>query len=193
MGFESGALSFHAFFLPEGLEPTAMERFAARPLPPLKTLTGDQPIHGWAGPCHALDGDLSEAHCWRGDWLWFAHVTARRQVPPSYLRAAILDIIPADVTEAALAQVQATQEEAQRKEGDLTQRIAAMLEKFAAIGIDRDTIETYIGRSVDHITPALFARLGQAYKAITEGVSTADDIFGASRARATQKKEAAKS
>ena len=90
MGFESGALSFHAFFLPEGLEPTAMERFAARPLPPLKTLTGDQPIHGWAGPCHALDGDLSEAHCWRGDWLWFAHVTARRQVPPSYLRAAIL-------------------------------------------------------------------------------------------------------
>lgn len=116
-----------------------------------------------------------------------ANAAARR------LRAAILDIIPADVTEAALAQVQATQEEAQRKEGDLGQRIASMLDKFAAIGIDRDTIETYIGRSVDHITPALFARLGQAYKAITEGVSTADDIFGASRARAAQKKEAAKS
>ena len=90
MGFESGSLSFHAFFLPQSLEPTAMERFAARPLPPIKTLVGDQPIHGWAGPLHALDAELTEEHCWRGDWLWFAHVTARKQVPPSYLRAAIL-------------------------------------------------------------------------------------------------------
>ena len=90
MGFESGTLSFHAFTLPRPLDPTDIARFAARVLPPVKTLTGDQPIHGWAGPLHALDTDLTEEHCWRGDWLWFAHVTARKQVPPSYLRASIL-------------------------------------------------------------------------------------------------------
>ena len=90
MGFESGSLSFHAFYLSKGLTPDVMPRFAERALPPLKTLTGEQPLHGWAGPSHALDGDLTEAHCWRGDWLWFAHVTARKQVPPSYLRAATM-------------------------------------------------------------------------------------------------------
>ena len=90
MGFESGSLSFHAFYLSKGFEPGDIERFAARPLPPIKTLVGDQPLHGWAGPLHALDGDLTEAHCWRGDWLWLAHVTARKAVPPSYLRATLL-------------------------------------------------------------------------------------------------------
>ena len=90
MGFESGSLSFHAFYLSKGFEPGDIERFAARPLPPIKTLVGDQPLHGWAGPLHALDGDLTEAHCWRGDWLWLAHVTARKAVPPSFLRATLL-------------------------------------------------------------------------------------------------------
>ena len=90
MGFESGSLSFHAFYLSKDFVPGDVEKFAARPLPPLKTLTGDQPLHGWAGPLHALDQDLSEAHCWRGDWLWLAHVTARKAVPPSYLRATLL-------------------------------------------------------------------------------------------------------
>ena len=90
MGFESGSLSFHAFYLSKPFEPGDVERFAARPLPPIKTLAGDQPLHGWAGPLHALDGDLTEAHCWRGDWLWLAHVTARKAVPPSFLRATLL-------------------------------------------------------------------------------------------------------
>lgn len=110
-----------------------------------------------------------------------ANAAARR------LRAAILDVIPADVTEAAVAQVQATQEAEQAKQGTHADRAAAMLAKFAAIGIDRATIETYAGRSIDALTPALFARLAQAYKAIAEGISAPEDIFGASAARAAQK------
>ena len=90
MGFESGSCSFHAFYLSEPFEPTEMELFAKRALPPINTLTGDQPLHGWAGPTHALDADLTEEHCWRGDWLWFAHVTAQKKVPPSLLRATLL-------------------------------------------------------------------------------------------------------
>lgn len=90
MGFESGSFSFHAFYLSRAFDPTDMARFAQRALPPLKTLVGDTPIHGWTGPAHALDGDLTDAHCWRGDWLWFAHVTAQKKVPPSLLRATLL-------------------------------------------------------------------------------------------------------
>ncbi len=90
MGFESGSMSFHAFYLSKSFTPTDIEHFAKRPLPPISTLTGEQPLHGWSGPLHALDGELTEAHCWRGDWLWFAHVTAQKKVPPSLLRASLL-------------------------------------------------------------------------------------------------------
>ena len=89
MGFESGSSSFRAFYLSRDLTPADIERFAKFALPPLDTLVGDEPLCGWAGPAHALDADLSEEHCWRGDWLWFAHVTARKKVPPSYLRAVL--------------------------------------------------------------------------------------------------------
>lgn len=90
MGFESGSMSFHAFYLSRSFTPSDMARFAAFPLPPINTLTGDQPLHGWAGPSHALDGELTEEHCWRADWLWFAHVTAQKKVPPSLMRASLL-------------------------------------------------------------------------------------------------------
>ena len=90
MGFESGSFSFHAFYLSKAFEPSAIELFAKRALPPIKTLTGGEPLHGRAGPLHALDGELTEAHCWRGDWLWFSHVTAQKKVPPSLFRATLL-------------------------------------------------------------------------------------------------------
>ena len=110
-----------------------------------------------------------------------ANAAARR------LRAAILDVIPADVIQAALEQVQATQEAEQKREGDLAARIATMIKKFADIGVDRATLEAFAGRKLEAITPALFARLGQAYKSIAEGVQTADDIFGSTRARMASK------
>lgn len=110
-----------------------------------------------------------------------ANAAARR------LRAAILDVIPADVIQAALEQVQATQEAEQKREGDLNARIATMIKKFADIGVDRDTLEAFAGRKLESITPALFARLGQAYKAIAEGIQTVDDVFGSTRARMASK------
>lgn len=90
MGFESGSMTFQAFYLTKSFTPPDMEAFAKRPLPPINTLVGEQPLHGWAGPSHALDGDLTEEHCWRGDWLWFAHVTAQKKVPPSLMRATLM-------------------------------------------------------------------------------------------------------
>lgn len=90
MGFESGSMTFHAFYLSQDFTPPEIDLFAKAPLPPLNTLTGDQPLHGWSGPSHALDNDLTEEHCWRGDWLWFAHVTAQKKCPPSLVRATLL-------------------------------------------------------------------------------------------------------
>ena len=110
-----------------------------------------------------------------------ANAAARR------LRAAILDVIPADVIQAALEQVQATQEAEQKREGDFSARIATMIKKFADIGVDRATLEAFAGRKLEAITPALFARLGQAYKSISEGVQSVDDIFGSTRARMASK------
>ena len=110
-----------------------------------------------------------------------ANAAARR------LRAAILDVIPADVIQAALEQVQATQEAEQKREGDLASRIATMIKKYADIGVDRATLEAFAGRKLESITPALFARLGQAYKAIAEGIQTVDDVFGSTRARMASK------
>jgi hypothetical protein len=89
MGYESGALTFHAFYLAKPFVSADIERFATRLLPPLNTLASE-PIHGWAGPTHALDKDLTEGHCWRGDYLWFSHVKAQKKPPASLVRATLM-------------------------------------------------------------------------------------------------------
>lgn len=89
MSYESGALTFHAFYLAKAFKSNDIELFATRTLPPLNTL-GTEPIHGWAGPTHALDHELTEANCWRGDWLWFSHVKAQKRPPASLVRATLL-------------------------------------------------------------------------------------------------------
>ncbi len=89
MSFESGALAFHLFYLPKAFKPDEIALFEARMMPPLNTL-GAEPIHGWAGPQHALDRDLSEEHCWHGDWLWFSYVKAQKKPPASLVRATLL-------------------------------------------------------------------------------------------------------
>lgn len=114
-----------------------------------------------------------------------ANAAARR------LRACILDIIPADVVEAAVEQVKATQEHALRQEGaTLLDRVARMVVAFEALGVDRATLEAYAGRSLDALTPALLNRLAQVCKAIQDGVSSADEVFGAAREKAKAGKKA---
>ncbi len=87
MGFDSGAMAFRCFYLSREITPEDLERFAAKTLPPVTTLTVAQPLHGWVGPTHALDRDFSEEHCCELPYLHFAHVTAEKKIPPSTLRA----------------------------------------------------------------------------------------------------------
>ncbi len=87
MGFDSGAMAFRCFYLSREVAPEDLEAIKAKQLPPVDTLTIAQPLHGWAGPAHALDRDFSEEHCCELPYLHFAHVTAEKKIPPSTLRA----------------------------------------------------------------------------------------------------------
>lgn len=105
------------------------------------------------------------------------------------IRAAILEVVPGDVVEAAVAQCKATQEQSVRADGkNLAERVKDMVKKFADIGVTRAMLEAYTGRSLDAITPALFVRLGNVYKSIRDGVGTVEDYFAAAMDRAAEKK-----
>lgn len=86
MGFDSGSVNFRLFYLREQMTAEVLSRFEARMIPPLETLTSEG-LHGWIGPDHALDRDLSEEHCCLGPYLHLSHVTADKKIPPSTLRA----------------------------------------------------------------------------------------------------------
>ncbi|MGN0885702.1 MAG: hypothetical protein ACI4RT_01765 [Candidatus Spyradenecus sp.] len=106
------------------------------------------------------------------------------------LRACILEIIPSDVVEAAVAQCKATQEAAIRKGGkDIKERVAEMVKLFGELGVTRKMLEAYIGRGLDSITPALLVKLGGVYKSIRDGMSTPEDHFAAAMDRAAEKAE----
>jgi hypothetical protein len=113
-----------------------------------------------------------------------ANVGARR------LRACILGVIPADVIDAAVEQVEKTL----HTKADVTpERVAKMVEAFASYGVTRAQIEARIQRRLDAITPALFVQLGKVYNSLKDGMSSAGDWFDpieqtAEAAQATQAK-----
>jgi hypothetical protein len=90
------------------------------------------------------------------------------------VRACILKVIPADVTDAAVAQASATM-----KAGvDVTpDAIAAMVEAFAAFGVKREAIETRIQRRLDAITPANVLALRKIFTSLKDGMSSPADWF----------------
>jgi hypothetical protein len=99
-----------------------------------------------------------------------ANVGARR------LRACILGVIPGDVVDAAVDQVEKTL----HTKADVTpERIKKMVEAFGAYGVTKGQIETRIQRRLDAITPALFVQLTKIYNSLKDGMSAAADWFEA--------------
>ncbi len=86
MGFDTGTVNFRMFYLREEITVEALADFQNFMIPPLNTLASE-PLHGWIGPAHALDYDLSEEHCSFTAYLHLAYLTAEKKVPPSTLRA----------------------------------------------------------------------------------------------------------
>jgi hypothetical protein len=90
------------------------------------------------------------------------------------LRACILGIIPGDVVEDAMQQVEQT---LHTKAEVTPERIKKMLEVFAGYGVTREQVEVRIQRRIDALTPALFVQLGKIANSLKDGMSTAADWF----------------
>jgi hypothetical protein len=90
------------------------------------------------------------------------------------LRAAILAIIPGDITEAALKQCDTT---LTAKVKLTPERIKLMLKSFAEVGVSKAQVEKKIQRRVDTITPAQFVNLGNIYNSIKDEMSKPEDWF----------------
>ncbi len=86
MSFENGLISFRIFHVPHRLPKNAVERFAQRAAPPLKSM-GVDPVHGWIGGRHLLDVPITDENAFFGGYLRLVLLKAERKVPKSLLRA----------------------------------------------------------------------------------------------------------
>lgn len=86
MGFESGAISFRAFYVPGGLPEDAVARFAKQAMPPINTLSRGE-ITGWVTGRHMLDRNITEESAYSAGYLRLTLVKAERKIPPALLRA----------------------------------------------------------------------------------------------------------
>jgi hypothetical protein len=97
-----------------------------------------------------------------------ANMGARR------LRSRILAIVPGDIVELAVTQVETT---LKTRVNVTPEVIKSLVEKFGAIGVTKQMLEAKIQRHIDSITPALVVQLGKAYNAINDGIGKVDDYF----------------
>jgi hypothetical protein len=90
------------------------------------------------------------------------------------LRSCILAVIPGDVTEAAVAQCEATMK---AKADTSPEAMLKMVDAFAAYGVTREQIEKRIQRRLDAIQPAQVVSLKKVYASMRDGMSAAADWF----------------
>ena len=90
------------------------------------------------------------------------------------VRACILAIVPGDVVEAA---EQACEQTLRAKVDISPERIAKLLEAFAAFGVDKEAIEKKIQRRMDSILPAQVVSLGRIYNSLRDGMSKPHEWF----------------
>lgn len=97
-----------------------------------------------------------------------ANMGARRK------RACILAVIPGDVVEAALNQVEITM----KAKLDITpELISSLLTSFEKYGVSKEQIEKRIQRRIEAITPALVMGLKKIHTSIKDGMSKPEDYF----------------
>ncbi|ADE12176.1 hypothetical protein [Sideroxydans lithotrophicus] len=90
------------------------------------------------------------------------------------LRACILAILPGDVTEAAVAQCEATMK---IKADTSPEAMQKMVVAYEAFGVTKDQIEKRIQRRLDAIQPAQVVSLKKIYASLRDGMSAAADWF----------------
>lgn len=92
------------------------------------------------------------------------------------LRAAIMEVIPGDIFEKAVAQATKTLEG--QSETPLADRVARMLKAFDNdYNVTRDMVEKRIQRNVDAINEHQFGDLVRIFQSLKDGMGSVDDFF----------------
>lgn len=97
------------------------------------------------------------------------------------LRACILAVIPGDVTEAAVAQCEATMH---AKADTSPEAVAKLVQAFSGFGVSKEQIEKRIQRRLDAIQPAQIVSLRKVYASLKDGMSTTAEWFDADESAA---------
>ena len=90
------------------------------------------------------------------------------------VRAAILEIIPGDIMEDAVAECEKTMK---ANVGNITEAAAKLVQAFADMGIPREAVEKRLGHRIDAIQPAQIIAFRKIYTSIKEGMSEPKDWF----------------
>ncbi|KAG0015370.1 hypothetical protein BGZ81_011714 [Podila clonocystis] len=98
------------------------------------------------------------------------------------LRACILAVIPGDVTEAAVAQCEATMRTRANASPEAMQKMVAAFESFS---VTKEQIEKRIQRRLDAIQPAQVVSLKKIYASLRDGMSNPADWFEGTEAEPT--------
>ncbi|MBO4313953.1 MAG: hypothetical protein J5838_06620 [Desulfovibrio sp.] len=90
------------------------------------------------------------------------------------VRATILEIIPGDIIEDAVAECEKT---VRARVGDTKEAARNLVEAFAKFGISREAIEKKLGQHIDSIEPGQIVRFRKIYTSIKDGMSKPADWF----------------
>lgn len=90
------------------------------------------------------------------------------------VRAAILEIIPGDIMEDAVAECEKTMK---ANVGNVAEAAAKLVQVFADMGIPREAVEKRLGHRLDAIQPAQIIAFRKIYASIKDGMSAPKDWF----------------
>lgn len=90
------------------------------------------------------------------------------------VRAAILEIIPGDIMEDAVAECEKTMKANVGNVGEATEKL---VRAFADMGIPRESVEKRLGHRIDAIQPAQIIAFRKIYASIIDGMSEPKDWF----------------
>jgi len=90
------------------------------------------------------------------------------------LRAAMLALIPADIIEAAVSQVEQT---LKAKADTSPEALKKLVDAFESYKVTKEQIEKRIQRRIDAITPAQIVSLRKIYNSLKDGMSSPADWF----------------
>lgn len=90
------------------------------------------------------------------------------------VRACILQVIPADIVDAARDACQATLKDSI---GDIDKKISDILVAFDKLGVTLEDIEAYLQRSIKSLVPADVVNLQRIYVSIRDGIADKSEFF----------------